>query len=412
MTSATFYSQPVLLSKGMTTQPLDGITILDLGQIYNGPYCGYLLAMAGARVIKIESPIGETLRGAERGTGEGYPFFMLNGNKETITINLKHEEGKQLLKDLVKHADVLLENFAPGTMKRLGLGSEVLTEINEQLVYASSTGFGQTGPHADYRAMDVTVQAMSGVVAITGYDEEPPLKAGPALCDILGGVHMYAAIATALVSRTNTGKGSVVDISMQDAVLPTLCSALGAYYRFGENPPRVGNHHQAKALAPYNIYETKDGHVAIICIREGHWRKLRHAMARDDLEKDPRFANMKTRAQNMALVDSVVQSWTMSSPTQEVFEICQTNEVICAPVQSISEVLSDQHLLERGSIKSVEHPESGSMMLLNTPLRFEGLEPPEVTLPHGVGEDNEAILGELLGLTIGEVRSLKDQNAI
>ena len=396
----------------MSRQPLDGITVLDLGQIYNGPYCGYLLAMAGARVIKIESPIGETLRGAERGTGEGYPFFMLNGNKQTITINLKHEQGQQLLKDLVAHADVLLENFAPGTMRKFGLGSETLTAVNEKLVYAASTGFGQSGPHADYRAMDVTVQAMSGVVAITGYDEEPPLKAGPALCDILGGVHLYAAIVTALVNRSITGKGSVVDISMQDTVLPTLCSALGAYYRFGENPPRVGNHHQAKALAPYNIYATKDGHVAIICIREGHWRKLRHAMRRDDLEEDERFVNMRTRSQHMSLVDTVVEAWTMTHPTQEVFEICQANEVICAPVQSISEVLNDPHLIARGSIAELVHPETGPMKLLNTPLRFEGITPPEISFPHGIGEDNESVLGELLGLTESDVSSLKEINAI
>lgn len=396
----------------MSRQPLTGVTVLDLGQIYNGPYCGYLLAMAGARVIKVESPIGETLRGAHRGTGEGYPFFMLNGNKETVTLNLKHAKGQEILKDLVHHADVLLENFAPGTMNKFGLGSNTLTDINPNLIYASSTGFGQSGPHADYRAMDVTVQAMSGVVAITGYDEEPPLKAGPALCDILGGIHLYAAIVTALVNREATGKGMVVDISMQDAVLPTLCSALGAFYRFGKNPPRVGNHHQAKALAPYNIYATKDGHVAIICIREGHWRKLRDAMGREDLAEDERFIDMKSRAENMSLVDTVVEAWTMTLPTSEVFELCQANEVICAPVQSISEVLSDPHLISRGTIQPQQHPELGEMMLLGTPLRFKGLEPPAVTLPRGIGENNESVLGEFLNLSEQEVGELKESGAI
>lgn len=393
-------------------QPLAGFTVLDMGQIYNGPYCGYLLAMAGARVIKIESPIGETLRGAERASGEGYPFCMLNGNKETITLNLKSDRGQDLLKHLVEHADVLLENYAPGTMAKYGVGSDELTAINPRLIYAAATGFGQQGPHSDYRAMDVTVQAMSGVVAITGYEDEPPLKSGPALCDILGGVHLYSAIVTALLQRATTGEGAVLDVSMQDSVIPTLCSALGAYYRFGDDPPRVGNHHQAKALAPYNIYATRDGHVAIICIREGHWRKLMKAMNREDLAEDERFANMAIRAKNMELVDEAVESWSSTLNTQEVFETCQSNQVICAPVQSISDVLSDPHLIARGALQKLEHPELGSLMIPSTPLRFQGLQPPEVALPHAVGEDNEAVYGELLGLSANEVEALRESSAI
>lgn len=393
-------------------QPLEGITVLDMGQIYNGPYCGYLLAMAGARVIKIESPIGETLRGADRASGEGYPFCMLNGNKETITLNLRSDRGQELLKNLVTHADVLLENYAPGTMAKYGVGSDDLTAINPRLIYAASTGFGQQGPHSDYRAMDVTVQAMSGVVAITGYEDEPPLKSGPALCDILGGVHLYSAIVTALMQRVTTGAGAVIDVSMQDAVIPTLCSALGAYYRFGDNPPRVGNHHQAKALAPYNIYETSDGHVAIICIREGHWRKLLKAMNRQDLADDERFANMAIRTKNMALIDEVVESWSKTLNTQEVFETCQEHEVICAPVQSISDVLNDPHLISRGALQELEHPELGALMIPNTPLRFQGLEPPAVALPRAVGEDNEKVYGELLDLSSEAVAALKEATAI
>ena len=393
-------------------QPLAGFTVLDMGQIYNGPYCGYLLAMAGARVIKIESPIGETLRGAERASGEGYPFCMLNGNKETITLNLKSDRGQELLKNLVKHADVLLENYAPGTMAKYGVGSDDLTAVNPRLIYAAATGFGQQGPHSDYRAMDVTVQAMSGVVAITGYEDEPPLKSGPALCDILGGVHLYSAIVTALLQRATTGKGAVLDVSMQDSVIPTLCSALGAYYRFGDDPPRVGNHHQAKALAPYNIYATRDGHVAIICIREGHWRKLMKAMNRLDLAEDERFANMATRAKNMELVDEAVENWSKTLNTQEVFETCQSNQVICAPVQSISDVLSDPHLIARGALQKLEHPELGSLMIPSTPLRFQGLQPPPVALPHAVREDNEAVYGELLGLSTDDVEALREASAI
>ena len=269
--------------------PLAGITVLDLGQIYNGPYCGYLLAMSGARVIKVEPPGGEGMRGRGGGALKSYAFMMLNGNKETVTLNLKSARGRELLRGLAAKADVLLENFSPGTMDRHGVGSDALRAINPRLVYAAGTGFGSTGPHRDYLAMDITVQAMTGVVAITGNDGEPPLKAGPALCDILGGVHLYSAITTALFRRERTGEGATLDVAMQDAVFPTLTTALGAYYLRGGEPPRTGNHHQGMAVAPYNVYAARDGHVAIICIRERHWASLLTAMGREDLADDPRL---------------------------------------------------------------------------------------------------------------------------
>ena len=397
----------------MTDAPLEGITVLDLGQIYNGPYCGYLLAMAGARVIKVEPPTGEGMRGRRGGDGLlSYPFMMLNGNKETITLNLKDDRGRDLLKRLVRHADVLLENFSPGTMERNGVGSAALLEINPRLIYGAATGFGRGGPHRDYRAMDITVQAMTGVVAITGNDDEPPLKSGPALCDILGGVHLYAAITTALVRRARTGKGAVLDVAMQDAVFPTLTSALGAYYAVGGNPPRTGNHHQAMAVAPYNVYAAADGHVAIICIREGHWQSLARAMGRPELTQDPRFESMKERARHMAATDAAVEAWTSTLPKAEVFRICQEHDVICAPVQSLDDVLNDPHLLERGALAKLAHEHFGDVTLPSTALRFEDVEPPPVTLPRALGADNESIYGGLLGLDDSELESLAEAGAI
>lgn len=396
----------------MSEQPLEGVTVLDLGQIYNGPYCGYLLAMAGARVIKVEPPAGEGMRGRGGNGLASYPFMMLNGNKETITLNLKEERGRDLLKRLVVHADVLLENFSPGTMERNGVGSETLLAANPRLIYGAATGFGRGGPHRDYRAMDVTVQAMTGVVAITGHDGEPPLKSGPALCDILGGVHLYAAIVSALLRRARTGKGAVLDVAMQDAVFPTLTSALGAYYAIGGNPPRTGNHHQARAVAPYNVYAASDGHVAIICIREGHWRSLTRAMGRPELAGDPRFESMKERARHMQDTDDAVEAWTRTLPRDEVFRILQEHDVICAPVQSLDDVLNDPHLLERGALARLAHEGYGEVTLPSTPLRFEDVQPPPVTLPRLLGADNEAVFGELLGLSAAEVGELGDAGVI
>ena len=395
-----------------TDAPLKGITVLDLGQIYNGPYCGYLLAMAGARVIKVEPPGGETLRGRGARSRPSYAFLMLNGNKETVTLNLKSERGRDLLRGLAAKADVLLENFSPGTMERHGVGSEALRTLNPRLIYAAGTGFGATGPHRDYLAMDITVQAMSGVIAITGNDGEPPLKAGPALCDILGGVHLYAAIVTGLVRRAQTGQGAVLDVAMQDAVFPTLTTALGAYYARGGEPPRTGNHHQGMAVAPYNVYATQDGHVAIICIRESHWQSLLKALGRTDLADDGRFVDMRTRAANMAETDAVVESWTSTLPKAEVFSICQAHDVICAPVQSLTDVLNDPHLLARGALAKVAQEHYGDVTLPSTPLRFTDSPPPSVKLPRAVGADNEAVYGELLGLSADQVTELREIGAV
>ena len=392
--------------------PLAGITVLDLGQIYNGPYCGYLLAMSGARVIKVEPPGGEGMRGRGGGTLKSYAFMMLNGNKDTVTLNLKSARGRELLRALAAKADVLLENFSPGTMDRHGVGSDALRAINPRLIYAAGTGFGSSGPHRDYLAMDITVQAMTGVVAITGNDGEPPLKAGPALCDILGGVHLYAAITTALVRRERTGQGAVLDVAMQDAVFPTLTTALGAYYARGGEPRRTGNHHQGMAVAPYNVYAARDGHVAIICIRERHWASLLAAMGREDLADDPRFVDMRTRARHMEATDAVVEAWTSTLPKAEVFRTCQQHDVICAPVQSLHDVLHDPHLLVRGALAKLAHEHYGEVVLPSTALRFDDVEPPSVKLPHGAGADNEAVYRELLGLSAAEVVKLADEDAI
>ena len=392
-------------------QPLAGVTVLDLGQIYNGPYCGYLLAMAGARVIKVESPRGEGLRGGAGGQ-PGYAFAMLNGNKETITLNLKSEAGRGILIELAKRADALLENFAPGAMARLGVGSDVLLKANPRLIYAAGTGFGGTGPHRDYLAMDVTVQAMSGVISITGNEGEPPLKSGPALCDILGGVHLCAAIVAALYRRERTGAGAVLDVAMQDAVFPTLISALGAYYALGGNPPRTGNRHQALGVAPYNVYAAADGHVAILCIREGHWRKLIRAMGRPQLADDPRFANMAARCKHMDETDAAVEAWTASLSCDEAFRICQAHEVICAPVRSLHDVVNDPHLLARGALRKVAHPRFGEVALFGTPLRFADVTPPTPVLPRGLGEDTAAVLDEFLGCGAAELERLRESGAI
>ena len=395
----------------MDEQPLAGVTVLDFGQIYNGPYCGFLLAMAGARVVKVESREGESLRDRARGSSATYAFAMLNANKQGITLNLKSERGRELLKSLATRVDVLVENFSPGTMERHGVGSAALCEVNPRLVYAAGTGFGRTGPHRDYVAMDITVQAMTGIMSITG-DGDAPLKAGPALCDFLGGVHLYGAIVTALYQRQRTGKGAVIDVSMQDATFPTLATALGAMHYLGHPPARVGNRHQALTLAPYNVYRAKDGWVAIICIREGHWRSLVAAMGNPAIAGDPRLKDMVSRARHMELVDSTVEAWTSQLTKEEVFRIAQAHDIVCAPVKDLPEVMEDPHLRARGMLSPATHPLLGDTMLPSTPLRFEGLVPPALGAAPGLGEHNRVVYADLLGLSGDEIDALERAGAI
>ena len=403
----------------MAEQPLDGVTALDFGQIYNGPYCGFLLAQAGARVIKVESPRGEALRGrvsawekVAQASSASYPFTLLNTNKECMTLDFKTPEGQALLRRLARKVDVVVENFSPGTMDRYGVGARALRGENPRLIYAAGTGYGSTGPHRDYLGMDITIQAMSGIMSITGEAGGPPMKSGATLCDFLGGAHLYAGIVTALYRRSQTGEGAVVDVSLQDATLPTLATALGAYFLAGEQGPRSGNRHPAQSLAPYNVYPASDGHVALICIREGHWRKLVAAMERPELARRAEFATMSDRAANPDAVDAEVTAWTRTRTRSEILRRLQEFDVVCASVQTLEEVVNDAHLHARGTLEWRRHPRLGDLALCHTPLRFDGIDPPPLTDVPALGAHTRALLQELGGCDAAAIRGLEAAGAI
>jgi len=397
----------------MNQQPLTGITVLDFGQVYNGPYCGFLLAQAGARVIKIESVTGETLRARGRATAATYPFTNLNANKECITLNIKTTEAQDIIKELVMKADVLLQNFAPGTMEKYGLGSEHLRALNPQLVYAMGTGYGSMeGPYKNYLGMDITLQAMSGAMSSTGEEGGPPLKTPAAFVDFLAGSHLYSGIVTALYSREQTGVGATVDISMQDCVFPTLSTVIGSYYSVGHELPRSGSRHPSKAIAPYNVYQALDGHVAIICIREGHWLKMCNAMGQSALAVDVRFVDMKSRSANIDEVDRIINAWTGQHTREDIFRITQDNGVICAPVQTIPESLKDKHMLARGSMLKRENPDIGEISQFQTPIRFKDISPPEIHDVHGLSQDTNMVLTEMLSLTEADIEVLQSKKVI
>ena len=393
--------------------PLEGVTVIDLGQIYNGPYCTFMMAMAGAKIIKIEAKGGENLRRRSVVGGAALPFAMLNSNKNFVTLNLKSDKGRELLKKMVSRGDVLVENFAPGAMERLGLGYEALRLVNPRLIYGSGSGYGLTGPNKNYPAMDLTVQAMAGVMSVTGFPDRPPVKAGPALCDFFGGVHLYAAIMTALYEREKTNMGRLVEVSMQEAVYASLSSNLGLHYGSGGTAAaRTGNRHGGLAEAPYNVYPTNDGYIAIICVSEVHWKSLLTAMKREELQADVRFGNLKSRVEHMDEVDDLVADFTGRFPKQVLFDLLMQHRVPCAPVRDLDDVVNDKHMHSRRALEWVEHPLDGRVCLPNSPLRFDGVEPMAIKPSGELGCDNEAIYGEWLGLSHAEIKNLIQEEVI
>ena len=397
----------------MARPPLTGLLVLDLGQIYNGPYCSFLLARAGATVIKIEPPGGENMRRRAVVGGAILPFAMLNSNKRFITLNLKSEAGRDLLLDLSAKADVVVENFAPGVMDRLGVGPQALLKRNPRLVYGAGSGFGWTGPYREYPAMDLTVQAMSGVMSITGEADGPPMKAGPALCDFFGGVHLYGAIVTALFERERTGEGRFVEVAMLDAVYPSLSSALGLWYGTqGAAPARTGNRHSGLAEAPYNVYPTNDGWLALICVTDQHWQSLTTAMQRVDLQSDERLGSLKGRVANMDEVDALVSAWTRRFGKEELFALLMRHRVPCAPVRELSEVTSDAHMRQRGTLQTIHHPTLGEIPLYAGPMRFEGSDEIEIEPSKALGADTDDILAELLGKSAADISALRQMGAV
>ena len=392
--------------------PLEGVKVLDLGQIYNGPYAGFLLAHAGADVVKVEPLAGEILR--QRGGGTvPLSFAMLNTNKRGLAIDLKNPVGKALLIDLACRADILLENFAPGAMDRLGLGAEVLMAANPRLIYASGTGYGLSGPSRDNLAMDLTVQAVGGVMSVNGPPDGPPLKAGPAICDFVGGVHLYAGITTALFERSVTGRGRLVEVAMQEAIYPVLTSNVAALYQNdGKPPPRRGNRHPTRGSAPYNVYPTLDGHVAIICVQEAHWQSLLKVIGRQDLKDDPRFASQALRGQNDLAIDAVVEAWTRVMKKAEAADILRAERVPAAPVRDLVEVTADAHMHERGMLHDLTHPSMGEVVLPTSPLRFHGSPEPSIRFEPDVGGDSDQVLSDWLGLDDAVVSALERSGAI
>jgi len=395
-------------------KPLDDVRVLDLTHVYNGPYATLMLALMGAEVIKVEPPEGgDRVRKIFkiRGTEESYPYLMLNSNKKSITLNLKTERGRELFRELAKQSDVVVENFAVGVLDKLGFGYEVLKELNPGLIYASSSGFGRSGPYRDYPAYDPIIQAMVGIMSVTGFPENPPVKAGPPVLDIMGGIHLCAGILAALHMRGRTGVGTIVETSLYDAAVGPLISQFSSHLVNGVTG-RWGNTAPGRILTPYNCYQAKDGYILLLVADEVKWRAFCRVLEREDLIDHPRFATNALRIKHVDEMDALVTEWVGQRTRKEVMELLGKADITCGIVQDIPEVLSDPHLRVRGTLQDITHPVVGKVTVMGSPLRFDE-EPPTVDAPSPtLGQHNDLIYGKLLGLSAKEIASLKEQGVL
>jgi formyl-CoA transferase len=399
--------------RNQTARPLDGIRIVDLSRIYAGPYATFMLAAAGAEVIKVEPIEGDSLRRRPARGNVPLPFVMINAGKRTVTLNLKAPEGRDLLLRLLANADVVVENFRPGVMDRLGLGRRALAEKFPRLIYASASGYGTHGPYRDHPAMDLTVQAFSGVMDATGYPDGPPIKAGPAIVDYITGAHLYGAIVTALLHRERHGGATPVEVAMIDAIYPSLASNLGSAFAGAEGYiHRTGNRHGGLMVCPYNVYPASDGYVAIICNDNAHWRALVGVLARDDLASDERFASMGGRVAHMDVIDAEIAKETVKYPRDELFARINQAGGLCGAVRTLPEVLNDPKLRASGMLIDVEHPEFGRVTVPQSAIRFPDLPPHAYAPSRTLGADNAAVYCDELGLGAAELAALRTTGVV
>ena len=390
--------------------PLEGITVLDLTRVLSGPYCTMLLADMGARVIKIEQPgKGDDTRGwgPPFVNGESAYFLSVNRNKESVTIDFKNPEGRAVLNRLIDRSDVLVENFRPGTLAKLGLDYASLSARHPRLVYCSVSGFGQTGPRRQQSGYDAVIQAEGGLMSITGAADGPPFRLGVAISDIVSGMFAAYGISLALLARERSGRGQEVDIAMLDAVSALLTYQAGAYFASGHVPGRLGNRHPS--IVPYETFAASDGDFVLAVGNDDLWRKFCQVA---DLDFGDRFATNHQRVFGYDTLRPLVASRLQSQTRQYWIGHLTAAGVPCGSVRDIGELFSDPQVRARDMIASVEHETIGSLQVLGVPVKLSATPGSVRTPPPRLGEHTVAVLAQDLGLDADAIARLREQRAI
>ncbi len=406
---------------GVPATALSGVVVVDLTQFESGTVCTETLAWLGADVIKLERPgTGEQGRtsSADQPGVDAYHFILVNANKKSITVDLKHPDGKALVKKLIEHADVFVENFRPGTIERLGFDYEKVKGINPRIIYAQIKGFGTDGPYAGFPAFDPIGQATGGAAAITGEADGPPMHAGPNLADSGTGFHCAIGILAALYQRALTGVGQRIEVAMQDVVISFCRSAWGKQLTTGEPAERVGNGMPMAHVSPCGVYPCKPGgyndYVYIYTSRwpgSPQWRRLLEVIGREDASDDPRFATPEARYEHRDVVDAMIGAWTKTRTKFEAMEELGRADVPAGAVLTTTELSADPYLRERGTMATMEHPVRGPIVMPGFPIKMSASNVPVLPAPL-LGQHNQEIYGDLLGLSADRLDALREAKVI
>ena len=393
--------------------PLSGLRVLDLSRVLAGPYCTMVLADLGAEVIKIEVPgVGDDSRSFGPFVGEESAYFMsLNRNKQSVVLNLKSSEGKDILRQMVKKADILVENFRPGTMDRLGLGYAELAEINPRLIYAAISGFGYTGPYSQRPAYDVVVQGMGGIMSITGSPDGEPMRVGASIGDINAALFGTIGIMAALEQRHKSGLGQMVDVAMLDSQVAILENAIARYEVSGEVPGRIGNRHPS--ISPFSSVNASDGQLIIAIGNDGLWQKFCAMVERTDLAADQRFMINKLRTENWEQLKPELAAVFVEHTADYWLDLLQSHGIPCGPINTIDKVLADPQVAARHMIEESVHPVAGRMRMAGSPIKLSGAPDTVVRTPAPMlGQHTAETLKSLLDLADEDIQKLKNKGVI
>jgi crotonobetainyl-CoA:carnitine CoA-transferase CaiB-like acyl-CoA transferase len=393
--------------------PLDGITVLDLTRVLSGPYCTMLLADMGARVIKIEQPgKGDDTRawGPPFIAGESAYFLSINRNKESVTLDFKQPAGRGLLDRLIGKADVLVENFRPGAMRRLGLDYETLAGTHQRLVYASISGFGQHGPKRDRPGYDAVVQAEGGLMSVTGAADGPPYRLGVAIADLVAGLLAAQGVTLALLARHRTGRGQQVDVGMLDGVAALLSYQAAIFFATGETPPRMGNRHPT--IVPYETFEAADGEFVLAVGNDAQFKRFCGVADLQGIADDERFATNPGRVRNYAELRAALAAALRGRPRTEWIDALTAAGVPCGSVRDVREVLTDPHLDARRMVEAVEHATAGTLKVLGVPIKLSDTPGRVRTAPPILGQHTTSVLQEDLHVPDAQIEALRRSHVI
>ena len=389
----------------MADRPLSGLRIFDMTRVLAGPYCTALLADLGAEVVKLEPPTGDEYRhiGPFR-DGESALFQLTNRGKKSIAIDLRRPEGQRLAQDIAATCDVAVENFRPGVAAKLGLDAATLRARRPDMVYASISGFGQTGPWTGLPAYDLVVQALSGLMAVNGEEGGGPLKVGESFGDLAGGLFASWAIMVALVRRARTGEGAALDVSMHDALFSLLPTAHAQYLYASREPARTGNRHPLST--PFGCYATRDGLVAICVLNDKHFAAFAALIGHPCLDADPRFASDSARTEHEPALRALIEGWSAGHATDDAVAALSAAGIPCAPIQSFADAAASPQAEARALVSTLTHPKIGPVPVVGQPVRFDGVKPLAMDVAPGLGGDADGILAAL-GFTPDDIARLR-----